>query len=101
MMEISEIQFALLCYNVRMQDIMTKSIDMQMEKSNMVHDGYWAWQRLDLKHQTDVLMYLKRWGYDVPQWVKDYERDLRKEFSQDYPLGGSLEPYDIERDKNL
>lgn len=47
-------------------------------------------------------------------WKKDLDRDTRKELrnesdaetitdepSEDYPLGGSLERYDIERDREL
>jgi len=75
--------FALLCYLVRMQDIITKSPTHILEKKIMLDVGWDAFGFLDIFKKREVIKYLKTWGYKVDARV--YERYEAEELKHTDP----------------
>lgn len=76
-MKITPEQFAEICYLTLMQNgegLMDKSMSYIEEKQDVRLRGTEAFGALDINNQTKVILYLRKWGYDIPEDVNEYFR---------------------------
>lgn len=80
-MEISEKQFAAVCFLVLMdhhgagfQEAHPVYIE---EKLSLLDRGYEAYGALDRENQERAKRHCVRWGFDLPEPVRDYEQQLQ------------------------
>lgn len=71
MQKITEQQFAMLCFLVRMQDLQHTFMPYIESQANLLLPlGYGAFAHLDKVEQTFVMGWLETWEYEVPKYVK-------------------------------
>ncbi len=78
-MTITEKQFAAVCFLILMNHhgdgIEEAHPSYIEEKLPMLNSGYEAYGYLDHHNRMAVLIYLKKWHYDLPEQIKLYEQD--------------------------
>lgn len=81
-MKINKEQFAAICYLVIMDhhgDGYSRAHPDYIEsKLSILDRGYDAYCALDRENQRRVMHHIELWGYELPEEIKNYERERRE-----------------------